>query len=491
MVGLPQCMLTRVHAPPFGLSQQLLGMFQPLAALLLLAWQLPCLVRAQATYASEFRFSWCIGEDCMDHSISAAHFQIRVLRYYRDGSRPPLKEAFFIATLPPQYQKELLYGCPGVIVLAHLLLAEARLYTHTPEEAGELVTRAGQMMSLPEIAGPHLDGIKGAWPLEEALERYELTAQRLSEARKSPLSVDIVLPRCRENLEWLSDVNKVQMLPDRTRIFIYEKCGEPPLNLTAQLGRRVTVVHSVLEDAADPSTGMAARRDECTVYLAHVVRHYGSGVADFTLFLHGDPGDHTPFGMLNMVFRALSLGTLRDVGFLHLGAPRLVHTANMCQSGLFEAAFGRPQRAPLSTYCCAQFAVSRQRILSRPLSDYARMLQLVDGTIPDLCERIGPSYERYRGARLSHCYFFEFMWHVVFGEEEELPLRGDDQRLPIAFRLKDNEATMPGIWRSYLSPFIGGKLAFHAQGNQRWLTSLLGSPQVEARAQVNYGDSLA
>lgn len=454
----------------------------------LLAGWLPC-ARTQATYPSEFRFSWCIGEECFDHSVSAAHFQLRLLRYYRDGSRPPLKEAFFVATLPAPYQKELLYGCPGLIVLAHLLLAEARLYTHEPEEAGELVTRAGQMMALPEIAGPHLDGIKGAWPLAEALETYELTAQRLDAARKSPQSVDLVLPRCRENLDWLSDWNKVQMLPERTRIFVYEKCNEAPQNITARFGRRITVVHTVLDDAADPSTGMAARRDECTAYLAHVVRHYGSGFADVTLFLHGDPGDHTPFGLLNLVLRGLSFGTLRELGFLHLGSPRLVHTANPCQSGLFEAAFGRPQRAPLSTYCCSQFAVSKERILSRPLSDYTRMLQLVDGTIPDLCDRVGPAYERYRGARLSHCYFFEFMWHVVFGEEEELALRADDRRLPIVLRHKDSEASMPGIWKSYLSPFVGGKLSFQAQGNERWLTQLLGSVQIEGRSQINFGDT--
>lgn len=446
---------------------------------------------SQATYPSEFRFSWCVGDRCFDHSISAAHFQLRIGKYYLEGSRPPLKEALFIATLPPPYQKELLWGCPGLMVLAHLLLAEARLYTHEPEEAGELVARAGTMMSLPEIAGPHLEGIKSAWPLADALGRYELTAQRLDIDRKQPMSVDLVLPRCREDLSWLADRGKLEMLPDRTRIFIYEKCGEAGAvpNVTTRSGRRVTVVHSVLDDADDPHTGMAARRDECTAYLAHVVRHYDSGFADMTLFLHGDPSDHTPFGLLNILFRGLALGSLRDLEFVHLGAPRLVHTANPCQAGLFEAAFGRAQRAPLSTYCCSQFAVAKRRILSRPLSDYARMMQLVDGTIPDMCDRVGPAYERYRGARLSHCYFFEFMWHVVFGEGEELPLRADDARLPVSLRLKDNEESLPSVWRSYLGPFMGGQLTFHRQGHEQWLGQLLGAARVEGMQQVNYGDA--
>lgn len=447
----------------------------------------PRRAQSQATYPSEFRFSWCVGDACFDHSVSAAHFQLRLARYYRDGSRPPIREAFFVATLPPPYQKELLYGCPGLTVLAHLLLAEARLYTHAPEEAGELVARAGEMLALPEITGPHLEGIKGAWPLAEALHTYELTAQRLEPARRQPQSVDFVLPRCREDLSWLTDHSKLEVLPERTRIFVYEKCGEAP-NFTAKLAKRVTIIHSSLEDAVDPQTGRAARRDECTAYLAHVVQNYNEGLADMTLFLHGDPSDHTPWGLLALVLRGLALGTLRGIGFMHLGAPRLVHTANPCQAGLFEAAMGRPQKGPLSTYCCSQFAVARERILERPLSDYIRMLRLVDGSIPDLCERVGPAYELYRGQRLSHCYFFEFMWHVIFGEGEELPLRADDVRLPVALRLKDNEESLPELWRSYLSPFVSGKLAFQRQGHERWLQQLLTASQVEGRVQVNYGD---
>uniref|UniRef100_A0A7S2VFW7 Uncharacterized protein n=1 Tax=Zooxanthella nutricula TaxID=1333877 RepID=A0A7S2VFW7_9DINO len=149
---------------------------------------------------------------------------------------------------------------------------------------------------------------------------------------------------------------------------------------------------------------------------------------------------------------------------------------------------GRKQRGPLSTYCCSQFAVSRDRILSRPREDYLRMLQLVDGSIPDMCIRIGPAFEQYKGARLSHCYFFEFMWHVVFGEGEDLPLRADDARLPVAFRLKDNEDLLPSTWRSYLAPFMGGHASFHRQGHDRWLLQLLSAAPVEERQQMNYGD---
>lgn len=436
---------------------------------------------AQATYPSEFRLSWCAGTECFDYSLSAAHFQLRLARYYSQGARPPLREAFFMATLPAPFQKELLFGCPGAMVLAHLLLAEARLYTHPPEEAAELVRRAQAMLAMPEIAGVHALGIQGAWPLASAIERFEATSRRL--AGREPLSLDIVLPHCREDLSWLSGR---PVLPRRTRLFVYEKCGGDA-NVTALMKNRLTVLQESLEDAPDPRTGMAARRDECTAYLSHVVRGYGD-LGDVVLFLHGDPTDHTPLGLIDMVLQAVALGTLDDLGFLHLGAPRMVATANPCQATLFQAAVGRPMESPLYTYCCSQFVVSKSRIRSRPRGDYERMLRLVDGSVPDSCDRIGPSYERYHGQRLSHCFFFEFMWHVVFGEAEDLPLRGDDQRLPSAFRLKDNEESVPSVWKSYLGSWVAGSSAFANQGHEHWLQQLLSAGPLEDRKQVNFGD---
>uniref|UniRef100_A0A7S0FF72 Uncharacterized protein n=1 Tax=Pyrodinium bahamense TaxID=73915 RepID=A0A7S0FF72_9DINO len=193
-------------------------------------------------------------------------------------------------------------------------------------------------------------------------------------------------------------------------------------------------------------------------------------------------------GLLNLLLRGLALGTVRDLDFLHLGAPRMVSTSNPCQASIFEAAMDRPLHEPLSTYCCSQFAVSKRRILQRSRGDYLRMLRLVDGSVPDACDRIGPSYERYRGQRLSHCFFLEFMWHVVFGEREELPLRSDDARLPACFRLKDNEENVPSVWQSYLGAFIGGHASFERQGHEVWLKQLKSAPDIGARNQVNFGD---
>lgn len=33
-------------------------------------------------------------------------------------------------------------------------------------------------------------------------------------------------------------------------------------------------------------------------------------------------------------------------------------------------------------------------------------------------------------------FFLEFMWHVVFGQDDELPSRADDVTLPLPLRLR-------------------------------------------------------
>ena len=39
------------------------------------------------------------------------------------------------------------------------------------------------------------------------------------------------------------------------------------------------------------------------------------------------------------------------------------------------------------------------------------------------------------------------MWHVVFGEDDTLPSRADDTKLPLPLRLKDNEERPPSALR--------------------------------------------
>ncbi len=218
---------------------------------------------------------------------------------------------------------------------------------------------------------------------------------------------------------------------------------------------------SAIEDADDLQTGKGARRDECTAYASHVrsAKLGAFEAADYTLFVHGDPLKHWKqfeWSYLNLIFRALAIGRLesdyfvrksehakeekqkkdgtaakevaaqpwlsdRSVRFLHLSTPRLVAVKNPCQDHVYEYVMGRrlehdstTSPALLNTYCCAQFLVSKSAIDAIPLDRVERLNRIVDGSIPDLCNRVGPSFEKYAGERLvldllffekSRCFF--------------------------------------------------------------------------------------
>ncbi|CAD7952075.1 unnamed protein product [Amoebophrya sp. A25] len=179
-------------------------------------------------------------------------------------------------------------------------------------------------------------------------------------------------------------------------------------------------------------------------------------LGDFTIFLHGDPISHWQqfqYSYLNLMLSAMQQGRL-DVRFLHLSTPRLVAVRTPCQDQVFRYVMGRGREGLLETYCCAQFLVSKKQLMSIPESRLERLQQIVDGSIPDLCERVGPTYEKYQGQRLSYCYSLEFMWHVILGDQPEgEPLRSDNAEVPFFLRWKDNEESYP-LWRDPFSYYV-------------------------------------
>ena len=280
--------------------------------------------------------------------------------------------------------------------------------------------------------------------MQVAEQRYEKTRQKVALAGGQAPVLDLVIPHCREDMAWLRDTAHI---PARARLFIYEKCGEP--GNFSDLYSRFEVIEQVdLSDGIDATLQKFVRRDECNAYLTHSVRQYDD-LGDFTAFVHGTPSDHLTWDWFNLVMRMVDLGVY-DAPYLHLSSPRLVMTVNPCQEFVFETVFGKKLAEPIGAYCCSQFLVSRSRIMEQPKSYYENILRVADGTIPDHCERVGPSYEKYVGQRLSYCYQLEFMWHHVFGEPIRLPLRSDDSRLPLALRMKDRQERLP-MWKE---PFL-------------------------------------
>lgn len=102
-----------------------------------------------------------------------------------------------------------------MVVLAQLLVAEARLWSHGWLEASALLRRAEEMMTAPEVVDVHAEGIRMAWPYNEAMERINRTRAWLDTSRQE-LSADLVLPHCREDLSWLGD-GSLDVLPLRTQ----------------------------------------------------------------------------------------------------------------------------------------------------------------------------------------------------------------------------------------------------------------------------------
>ncbi|CAD7967573.1 unnamed protein product [Amoebophrya sp. A120] len=193
-------------------------------------------------------------------------------------------------------------------------------------------------------------------------------------------------------------------------------------------------------------------------------------IGDFTFFLHADPISHWgqfQYHYLNLILASMESGRLgeninnEEVNFLHLSTPRLVAVSTPCQDQVFNYIMGesltveKTRRQLLETYCCAQFMISKKQLIHNiPQARMERLQQIVDGSIPDLCQRIGPTYEKYKGQRLSYCYSLEFMWHVVLGDKKiEEPLRSDDFSLPLFLRWKDNEEVYP-IWREQHSYYV-------------------------------------
>eukprot|EP00927_Polykrikos_kofoidii_P082271 TRINITY_DN8137_c0_g1_i1.p1 TRINITY_DN8137_c0_g1~~TRINITY_DN8137_c0_g1_i1.p1 ORF type:complete len:443 (-),score=70.79 TRINITY_DN8137_c0_g1_i1:78-1406(-) len=406
-------------------------------------WALP---RASAFACfPEYQFSWCDNSteaSCIhDYAFSVGHFQRKLGDYYLLNKRPPLMEAHFLTRLPKPYQQEFVQGdCAAPIIMAYLLVAESKLPVDDNAEA--YAGMANQLLeNLPDIVKPTFQYSK-AWPLREAIERYERTGFEVEQAvstypallggASGQISLEIVVVHCRETLEWLEE-KLLPIAPVGSALTFYEKCGEQPA--IPDVVRTVFHPISVLP-CSDPTDG--PRGDECLGYLAHLTSRYDQ-LATFTVFLQADPHEHLHFPFLHVALKMIARGTYA-VPFLQLNGGRHVKTWTPCLNGVHNAIFGEPMREPVGPYCCAQFIVQDTAIRARPLQFYQNMLRLVDGSMEyDLC---APG----RVKRSTHCYGMEFTWHLVFGEDYETPLRQDDTRLPTALRLKFGDEPVRLQW---------------------------------------------
>lgn len=414
------------------------------------------LVRAFICYP-EYAFDWCensTSASCIhNYAFSVSHFQRKIWDYYELDRRPPLAEAFFLTKLPKPFQQEFMDGgCGAPLIMAYLLVATAKLLVD--DDASRYAQIAmGLAQTLPDPMQEMLQE-SSTWPFQEAITKFEKTLhhgqvvvplQHGSSDLTTPL-VEIVIAHCRETLDWVEH-DLLPVAPPGCALTLYEKCGEQPTfsDMVLKHFAKVSIV-----PCPDP-VGLP-RGDECLAYLTHIDSRY-LDLAPFTVFLQADPDQHLHFTYLRTVLAMIVRG-MYGVPFMNINGARHVRTKTPCLGAVYEAIFKEPLLKPLGPYCCAQFVVQDSRIRARPLSFYQNMLRLVDGSMGggDLCSARPVT-------RSTHCYGMEYMWHLVFGDEHEPPLRQDDVRLPLPLRQKfGNEFTKRNWNDMVLAPNTAKKI---------------------------------
>ncbi|CAD7954570.1 unnamed protein product [Amoebophrya sp. A120] len=522
---------------------------------------------------SDYSMSWCNNhteESCVhDYTFSVSHFQRKLNKYYQKNHRPPLLEAYFLIKTPQPYQAEFLDAdCAPPLIMALLLVCEARMEYDSGQavQLFELAMNYLQNRVSPEQA--YILTNTDTWPFKKAVARIQTMMTELEQRKlkieeklavqKQPrIKVDFVISHCKEqDLNWLVEDLTPMLVTGQARetiqpkLLVYEKCHqvtdvgkvfeqwnnyqkskgnvqkiatENPFDLDPSRNP----VQGSYEIVPTPDPSFVARGDECSAYLKHIRNSFGGGggfahgdemksntFADFTFFLHSDPWDHMHKEFMSVILSTIAAKTFDSEknGFLHLNGPRHVRTLTPCLQAVSEKIFGFPVKNSVGPYCCAQFMVTKERILKRPQSFYSNMLTMVNGTMTeDLCTSS-------KTARSTHCYGMEFLWHLVFSDlsNEELqylneqgslvqqqlqknelqltdeveqqqamidsvfdpPLRPDDWSLPIQFRLKFGVEHAKKDWNDVvLSPNVPKKIVTRQDWNGNEFVYTLGGEQ--------------
>ncbi|GAM89532.1 hypothetical protein ANO11243_075710 [Dothideomycetidae sp. 11243] len=169
----------------------------------------------------------------------------------------------------------------------------------------------------------------------------------------------------------------------------------------------------VVDDAGSELTVPENKGHEAMVYLTYIIDHYDS-LPDVTMFMHAHRwADHNdPMLDRDAVEMIRRLDTERVIyeGYVNLncnhypgcpgigsGERRLYYDALLDIYARIFPDRGHPRE--ISTPCCAQFAVSRDRIRSTPLEQYISYRGWLLQT----------KLEDYESGRV-----WEFLWHVIF-----------------------------------------------------------------------------
>jgi len=186
-----------------------------------------------------------------------------------------------------------------------------------------------------------------------------------------------------------------------------------------------------VNDPAAPLHVTKNKGREASVYLTYIINHYYS-LPDFMVFVHGRRYEwHTDDPMYDTAhsLQTLNFDHVAEVGYASLrchwspGCPVEVHPdLEINYDGIFgidhEYAVVYNDFFPNATLpekvgapCCAQFVVSRDAVLLRPVAEYEKYRQwLWDTPLP--------------GGRTGR--IMEYMWHIIFGMDAVLCLDAEE-----------------------------------------------------------------
>eukprot|EP00434_Breviolum_minutum_P002188 symbB.v1.2.001926.t1/scaffold55.1/size374282/8 len=373
-----------------------------------------------------------------DFRLTGSDFQRLVLKHYLEGGRPPLEEATWLLTSSDNFQSRTLSECPPMQILANMLYAEALLYLDGASrygESAELVAQALQQTK--RVQTEVLNALSHTWPLDIATHRFQETFLTVDGVAKqatlatSPSekeSVHLALCRCSENLDWfVSLLNKIGSQPHLDLVIhLYETCGADEGTQELQELQAAVFGHVKRHDVPVVELGGTSASSDCTTHLVlkHLLGH-GNDVKTlpkFLLFLPSAAPLEAEEQLYKVVFKSITSRTL-DVDFMALGLTRSPPISlNACQKDLIQSQVLNIQNYPLG-YEGPRFLVSSQRL--RDSMNQVRSLISTFEQPPPHC-----TLEQLEIAVAN-------WWHIVFGEAAQLPIRADDDRLPMFVRVSD------------------------------------------------------
>lgn len=367
------------------------------------------------------QMTFCDGGTCEGAEILAHDLQSRLWNLYTRGAPPPLEEAAWLTYGTTQEQRrEIMDSCPGLMVTVLLLMAEVRVFSDVVG-ADAFAHEAQTYIALLEQQPDQIEMLFGMFPVAEAWNSFQRV--RSNNAPVQP-SVDIVIARCKASLQWLWEY----IFPEDTRIYVYEKCGQ--VDARKQLAGLPHVESFIMNLGESNAHGFMT--GECTAYLEHVITQ--TDLANFTIFMHDDGPRHIRVSLLGLVLQGMSSGAYQTP-FFHLSHERYPAFHTPCHRDVYKRVFNEELSGLVSTYCCSHFVVSRERISAHSRGFYQRIATLVSEA----------PYVTSRGGQCNFgskpCYVMEFLWHRVFGEEDELPRRAEQISLPLALRYEGGRAT--------------------------------------------------